>query len=388
MRILIVDDEPDIGKFISDVAIDMGHDALAIHSTDAFEETYARGFDVLILDLVMPGRDGIELLRFLALQHASLSIILISGYDSGVLHSAQKLAAEHGLNIIATLTKPFIHEGLEALLGKISLTYGNPQTDALAQAESPCTEDFKRAIRAGELETYFQPQLNIVSGKLAGVEALVRWNHPQWGLLLPQIIIPLAEQAGLMRELTTLVIEQSFRLAQTRLKKGIKLHVSINMPADNLSELGFPDWICAKIEEYGLLSEQVALEVTESGLMQDLVKSLDVLTRLRMKNVALSIDDFGTGYSSMVQLYRIPFSEMKIDKSFVIQATTDAEALAIVKMTTLLGHELGMTVVAEGVEDEETWNIMSELGCDVVQGFLIAEPMRAEPLIEWVQSRV
>ena len=388
LRLLIVDDEPDIGDFISDVAIDMGFDAIATHEATRFEEIYSSGFDVVVLDLVMPDRDGVELLRYMADQHAVTKIILISGYDIGVLHSAQKLALEHGLNVIATLSKPIIHEQLETLLGSITASLTHSPGHHIELHELPAKEELHNAITQGELEIWYQPQFDMMSSEsLAGVEALVRWNHPQRGLLMPNIIIPLAEHSGLMEALTAEVIDQSLTQLGRWEKQGLHTTVSINIMADCLKELNFPEQLSEKIKQHQLQAGQVVVEITESGLMQDLAKSLDVLTRLRMKGIELSIDDFGTGYSSMVQLYRVPFSEIKIDQSFVRQATSDAEALAIVEITILLGHKLNMSVVAEGVEDRQTWDLLSELGSDVAQGYFMARPMRADELLPWLEKR-
>jgi len=159
------------------------------------------------------------------------------------------------------------------------------------------------------------------------------------------------------------------------------------MDACNFKDLGLPEWIEQQIKKYNLHPEQVIFEITETALMQELIKSLDILTRLRMKEVALSIDDFGTGYSSLSQLYRIPFSEMKIDQSFVTHAPTDAEALAIIKMSILLGHELGMTVVAEGIETQQTWDLLADIGCDIAQGYFIAKPMSGNDFSAWAHKQ-
>ncbi len=386
LRILIVDDEPDIGDFISDVAIDMGFEAIAIHQANQFEEIYPSGFDVVVLDLVLPECDGVELLRFIADQPAPIKIILISGYDAGVLHSAQKLALEHGLNVIASLSKPFNHEELEALLGSITTSPENHYNSQTGSLKFPSKEELQKAISEGELEAWFQPQLEMSSGSILGVEALVRWNHPQRGLLMPNTIVPLAEQSDMIDALTSEVMEQSFKQLGRWQKQGLQTRVSVNITANCLKELSRPEKISAKLEQYQLQSEQIVVEVTESGLMHDLVQSLDVLTRLRLKGIDLSIDDFGTGYSSMVQLYRAPFSEIKIDQSFVRQAASDAEAQTIVEITILLGHKLDMKVIAEGVEDQLTWNLLSDLGCDAAQGYFIAKPMPGDQLLGWLEQ--
>ena len=383
-QILIVDDEPGIGEFIRDVAIEIGFEATATHQPNAFEQLYSSDFDVIILDLVMPERDGIELLRFLAGQGALAQIILMSGYDSAVLHSAQKLAVEQGLKVIKTLTKPITYEDLESLLSNLKFPLTTLSAEISTLSPLPTIHEFQQALSQGELQVYFQPKLAIITGMMVGTEALIRWHHPERGVLMPAIIISLAEEAGLMDALTSEVLQQSFRQASEWLKKGLQINIAVNMAPCNFKDLNLPEWMEEQTEKYHLKPGQIAFEITETTLMQELVKSLDILTRLRMKKIALSIDDFGTGYSSLTQLYRIPFSEMKIDISFVRNATVDAEALAIVKMTTMLGHELGMTVVAEGVETQETWDLLSEIGCDVVQGYLIAKPMPANELTEWI----
>jgi EAL domain-containing protein (putative c-di-GMP-specific phosphodiesterase class I) len=157
------------------------------------------------------------------------------------------------------------------------------------------------------------------------------------------------------------------------------------MSADSFRDLEFPKMLEDQLKAHCLDPSQIVLEVTESALMQELVKSLDTLTRLRMKGIALSIDDFGTGYSSLVQLHRIPFSEMKIDRSFIRNALSDEESLAIIKITIMLAHELGMKVVAEGIENQQTWDLLSSLGCDAAQGYFIAKPMPGKELLNWVR---
>ncbi|RLJ18150.1 hypothetical protein DJ030_12180 [bacterium endosymbiont of Escarpia laminata] len=387
-KLLVIDDEPDIGVFVRDVALDLGYEAISIHRPDSFEAFFSDDIDLVVLDLIMPGRDGVELLRTMAERASNASIILISGYDTGVLHSAQKLASEQGLHVVGTLTKPIRYRELEDMLNAIVYPPKNRPHDAIEFLASPSEQELQHAIDNGELEPYFQPQVNFSDNSLVGVEALIRWRHPAHGLLMPDIIIPLAEQSGLMDKLSAEVLQQAFKQVSEWMAAGLKTLVAINMAPCNFKDLNLPELIDVKIRQYGLGPDQVTLEVTETTLMQELIKSLDILTRLRMKQIKLSIDDFGTGYSSLQQLHRIPFSEMKIDKSFVMRATSDKEALAIVKMTILLGHELGMKVVAEGVENQATWDLLSDLGCDVAQGYFIAKPMPGGQLPEWVRNHL
>lgn len=384
-RLLVLDDEPDIGEFVRDVAIESGYDALASDNPEMFPSVYTNDIDVVVLDLMMPGTDGVEIIRFLAECGSNSSIILISGYNAGVLHSAQELASEHGLHVIGSLTKPIRYVELEQLLGIAPALLASRRKSDSSLFEKPGIEEFVQAIENGEIIPHFQPQLNFSSRALIGVEALVRWEHPRRGLLPAGLILDLAQEADLLGELTSCVLNQSLIQCRGWQDAGLQTPVSINMSADIFKDLQIPKMLEEQLREHRLDPSQIILEVTESALMQELVKSLDTLTRLRMKGIALSIDDFGTGYSSLVQLHRIPFSEMKIDRSFVMNALSDDEALAIVKITIMLGHELGMKVVAEGIENQRTWDLLLSLGCDAAQGYFIARPMPGDELLAWAR---
>jgi EAL domain-containing protein (putative c-di-GMP-specific phosphodiesterase class I) len=237
-----------------------------------------------------------------------------------------------------------------------------------------------------ELVLHFQPQLDIEHGEIAGVEALVRWQHPEQGLIGPDRFIPLAERFGWMRELTSLVLNMSIVQIQKWKDADFDVTVSINIAADNITSLALPEQLADLLREKKLDPTRLTLEVTESSLMGELATALDILTRLRMKGIKLSIDDFGTGYSSLVQLHRMPFTELKIDRSFVSNMTDDEEARAIVKTCILLGHDLGMQVVAEGIEQPSHLNLLWQMGCDIAQGYLLSRPIPGDDLLAWAQN--
>lgn len=388
-RLLVLDDDPDIGEFIRDVALESGYDASASHQPAEFSLLYSDDIDVIVLDLLMPGMDGIELLRYLAKQSSHASIILISGYDASVLHSAEELAAAHHLRVVATLTKPIHYKKLKSILQETQPVLPRIPAQAVNDVPEPTADELSRALEGdGEIVLYYQPLFDMHRVELIGVEALIRWQHPQCGLLGPSIILSLAEQSGQLDKLTCLVLQQALRQAGVWLQAGLDIQVAVNMPADCIKDLSLPEWLEALLVRYRLKPEQIIIEVTESGLMTELMTSLDILTRLRMKGITLAIDDFGTGYSSLVQLFRIPFGKMKVDCSFVMHATHNEEALAIVKMTIMLAHELGMVVVAEGIENRQTWELLCSLGCDIGQGYYIARPMPADDLLQWHQARL
>ncbi len=382
LKLVVVDDEPDMAGFVHDVAEQAGFAVEQFHNADVFREQYKPCADVIVLDLMMPGTDGVELIRFLSEVGCDSLLVLISGFDPGVLHSAQKLAIEHGLNIAGSLSKPFRHHELQQLLHGLSIS---PRRPSHTTPDKPLVVDeLREALKSDQLVVHYQPQLSIRDRSLVGAEALVRWQHPTHGLLGPELFITMAERHGLIDDLTWVVLQQAMQQCRNWLDNDLKIRVAVNMSATTLKHLELPERIHQLVRKYRLQPSQIVLEVTENALMQELIKSLDILTRLRMKNFRLSIDDFGTGYSSMVQLHRAPFSEIKIDRSFIMEMDYDAEARAIVETIIMLGDKLGMSVIAEGVETQAEWDRLAALGCGTVQGYLVAKPMPAADFTDWL----
>ncbi|NOR51168.1 MAG: EAL domain-containing protein, partial [Gammaproteobacteria bacterium] len=218
--------------------------------------------------------------------------------------------------------------------------------------------------------------------KIIGLEALVRWQHKEHGVIYPDHFIPLAEQHGLIGHLTHWVIGKVVQQERQWQEAGIFVTVSVNISAQDITSLTLPEQLAELLADNLLDPTRLILEVTESALMGKLVTSLDILTRLRLKGVGLSIDDFGTGYSSLSQLHRVPFTELKIDRSFVSNMVEDADARAIVKTCIILGHELKMYVVAEGVETKEQFELLKQLKCDMAQGIFFSKAVSAEKITE------
>jgi EAL domain-containing protein (putative c-di-GMP-specific phosphodiesterase class I) len=234
------------------------------------------------------------------------------------------------------------------------------------------------------VRVYFQPKIDVRTLEFVAVEALVRISHPRYGLLRPDAFLAMAEASGLIGELTEAVARDAFAWAARWREEGIRLKVAVNISPLLLSDLALPETLSRWAEELELDPSSVILEVTETWLAEDGVAALDTLTRLRLNGFQLSIDDFGTGYSTMSQLNDIPYGEMKLDQSFVRNAARDPEARAIVESSIELGHKLGMKVVAEGVERQEDWDLISELGCDEGQGYFMARPMKPDALRAWL----
>lgn len=246
--------------------------------------------------------------------------------------------------------------------------------------------ELRRAIEQDELSLYFQPKVSLSSGKVTCAEALVRWEHPSHGLLSPDMFVPIAEQTGLIRPLSRWVLDAALRQVSRWRQDGLELAVAVNLSMRNLHDPEIADMIRQRLTRWGVPPSCLTIEITESSLMADAARAMEVLGRLREMGIYVSIDDFGTGYSSLTYLKRLPVHELKIDKSFVAQMASDENDLAIVRSTVGLAHDLGLSVVAEGVEDQQTWDLLADVGCDVAQGYFISRPLPPLVLGEWLDS--
>lgn len=384
-KLLVVDDEEDFCEIVKQVAQSAGFEVTSTTEAELFHQYYSPQIKVIVLDLSMPNIDGIELIRFLSSIHSRASLILMSGFDSHILNSAKEVATNNGLHVLGTLKKPFAMAELQELLINVS-------APTVSVSSSEDEEDYQfignlqQAIKDHELFVMYQPRIDLNTRALVGVEALARWKHPEKGLIPPSVFIDLAEKHAMIDEVTSIITEQALiQCAQWR-ADGLQVQLSINMSARTLKNLKFPDQLLAQVHDHNLHPSDIVIELTESSVMDELAKSLDILTRLRMKGFHLSIDDFGTGYSSMMQLQKIPFNELKIDQSFVMRSHANKESNAIVATTVDLGRRLGMTVVAEGIEKQIHWDLLQEMGCDQAQGYLMAKPMLGEELLYWNNS--
>lgn len=261
-----------------------------------------------------------------------------------------------------------------------------PEHDQRGEQRLALIPELRRAIDNEELTLHYQPQLDARTGELLGVEALVRWPHPERGLLAPGEIVSLAEKTRLIRPLTRLVLTQALRQCAAWRATGLDCTVSVNVSARDLQDHQLPDLVGDLLASTGVPAERVRVEITESGLMGDQIRARQTLARLRGIGVQIAVDDFGTGQSSLAYLKDLPVDELKIDRSFVKDIATDDGARALVRGVIDLADGLRLRVVAEGVEDHETWEILTALGCDVVQGYYFGSPMPASELADWLRT--
>ncbi len=366
--LIVVDDEFAFADFVAKVATGAGYDVTVAETAADFRRLTERVWPrVLVLDLYMPDTDGIELLRELKERHCDSRIILLSGTDGRVLDAAYRLGGELGLAMAEKLTKPVRAPDLRRLL------------DGLRGDRPPPTAESLAAAIAGEqLFLLYQPKVELKSGRIVGVEALVRWRGEDGGVILPDSFIPLAESAGLIDALTDWVVRAAFRQAGHWQGRGLDLHMAINLSAGNIHDRHLPDSVARQCAEAGIAPESVTLELTETASSKDSATMLEVLGRFRLKGFRLSIDDFGTGYSSVAQLLRLPFSELKIDKSFVSEIGRSREADIVAKTLIDMAHNLGLTTVAEGVESQRSLTALRAWDCAMAQGYLFSRPVAAE----------
>jgi EAL domain-containing protein (putative c-di-GMP-specific phosphodiesterase class I) len=385
IRILVLDDEDFMLKLLVHMLVELGFGSVTACNNGAAAlvsvDTAGSSPDLILLDLNMPQMDGIEFVRKLVERHYT-GAHPGSGEDKRVLQMTEKLIQAHQITVLGHLSKPFSLIGLSSLMEK------SARMPTVASTTTPAysARELGAAIANNELINYYQPKVDVASGAVVGVETLVRWRHRADGLVYPNHFIGVAEEHGLIDALTRAVLTGAMAQASAWQQAGLRLRVAVNVSMDNLSSVEFVDFIAGAADLAGLTAQDIVLEVTESRLMLDQRAPLEVLARLRLKRFRLSIDDFGLGHSSLAQLRDIPFDELKIDQSFVSGARHDSTARAIYDASLGLGQQLGMTVVAEGVENIDDWNLVRSTGCDQAQGYFIARPMPAAELAGWITA--
>jgi EAL domain-containing protein (putative c-di-GMP-specific phosphodiesterase class I)/CheY-like chemotaxis protein len=387
MKILLVDDDPVTLKVLSIQLRNLGSGQVEVvcrtggrAALDVLEQDQDIG--LVFCDLQMPEMDGVEFVRHLVRLEYAGGLVLVSGESSRTRQAVEQLAHAHGLRIVGTLGKPLATESLRRVLNA-AVTAGRPP-DPVRSTPSYAPDDLELAIRQGQLRNHYQPKVDLATGKVVGLEALVRWQHPRDGLVMPDHFVPMSEQHGLVGALGVEVVREALRDLRRWLDAGHELDLAVNVPLGDVSSLDYPDVLVEQARVAGVPLHHLILEITESRLMDNPQVQLDVLTRLRLKQVKLSIDDFGTGYSSLAQLRDLPFDEMKIDRSFVHRASRTPSLRVMLESSIGMARELGLRTVAEGVEEREDWDLLRLAGCDMVQGYFVARPMPGHEVDGWL----
>jgi EAL domain-containing protein (putative c-di-GMP-specific phosphodiesterase class I)/AmiR/NasT family two-component response regulator len=341
--------------------------------------------NICFIDLNMPGMDGLELIRHMAKEDNPASIILASALDPSLVFSVETMSKAYGVNLLGTIAKPATPENLLEL---IALYQPRQVKDTQPQSASPefTIAQIAAGLRNNEFLPYFQPKVELETGHIKGAEAFARWHHPAHGLIPPSAFLSKLEGTEHLNTLSWAMIEKSAAACKAWHDLGSPISVSINLAADSLAGAGAAEHIAALVARHGIDPSCIILEVTESAAKIDNPQFLENLARLRMNGFVLAIDDFGTGHASNQELLRIPFSEVKIDRSFVAGASKN-EAIKVVLSSSLdLARKLNRQSTAVGVETRHDWDILLQLGCTHAQGYYIAKPMESSALPAWMEE--
>lgn len=339
--------------------------------------------DIIISDLDMPEMDGMQFIRHIGEAGVPVSLMLFSALDRTLITSVETMTRAYGINLLGAIEKPATPTKLRNLIerhGTIVAVAKKPPMEQMA------LEDIAAGLAAGQFEPFLQPKVVLATSEVVGAEALVRWRHPERGLIPPAAFIPVLEASGMIDDLTWVMLDKSAAIIAQWRKAGLLYDISINLSLASLAEPTLGDRITDTVRRHGVEASSLILEVTETAAMSDVGHCLENLARLRMKGFGLSIDDYGTGYSSLQQLARVPYTELKIDQSFVTGASGQPRLMVMLESSMELAKKLGLTVVAEGVETRRDWNLLRDMGCHKAQGYFIAKPMPAGEFSDWVDD--
>lgn len=370
-----MDDDQDFGEYLRSIAQAENFDVLLISDAADFQNQY-RSFkpDMIILDLGIPQIDGIELLRLLKTENCLCPIAIMSGLEEKIILSAHRIGRLHGLNMLSAFKKPVQAQTIVALLHQVNKL---PQLKA---------EQLAKAIEEKKLILHYQPKISLRDKDLIGAEALVRLQNEDSQLIMPDNFIPLAEDCGLIKQLTLFVFEKAIQECVTYYKSHPRFITAINLSAKLLVDLQLPDELEHIARRYNVEPQSICLEITETAAMSQPLQAIDILARFRLKKFLLAVDDFGTGFSSLAVLHRMPFNELKIDKIFIKDLPEDNEIAVMVQEMISLGKNCGYKITAEGVENLSTLEALKQLNCDIAQGYYIGRPMSFVHFKTWQES--
>jgi EAL domain-containing protein (putative c-di-GMP-specific phosphodiesterase class I)/CheY-like chemotaxis protein len=375
-HLLVVDDQRLDRAIATHAATRAGFQVTGAATIGETRALFDRGdrFDFVVLDLSLGAEDGLEVLPLVARFNSSAVIVLASGFDGRILAASQRLASGLGLLVAGVLRKPILPTALQRLLRQ-------PLPSQLAPGDTTQSippEQIRLAIAAEQIKPWFQPKISLTTNIIIGAEALARWVRADGRSVAPSTFIPVAEQAGLIGLLTDTILDQALSACARWRRKRPDCWVAVNLSPLLLDDPGLPDRIEQKLQGHGVPPGALVLEVTESNGIPDTACATEILTRLRIRGVNLSVDDFGTGHSSLLSLVRMPFNEMKIDQAFVREAVHNRDSRKVVRASASLGRELGLNVVAEGVETDVMAQLVEDAGCHVGQGWLYGQAVPPE----------
>ncbi|WP_271408700.1 EAL domain-containing response regulator [Pseudomonas sp. Q1-7] len=389
-HLLVIDDSDLQRHFMVQLCRDMGIENVqqASDGLEAIAKLKANPqIEAIILDLEMPGMDGVQVLHELVNLGLDLAVIVASARESTLLNVVENLGKSLGLRLLGVLQKPVLMEQLTSSLSRFSVVQLRSEShEGCAAGPDLSVRDVQRALRDREFVAYFQPKVSLRDGTLHGVEALARWQHPEHGLLTPNCFMELIERSQFISDMTLQMLDIALRHCRAWHAAGMRLSFSINVSARSLADSLLADAIIDRVTASGIDPGYVILEITESAIMTDLSTTLGTLARLRLRGFGLSVDDYGTGFSCMLQLSRVPCTELKVDRAFVHGASGSLHLRVLLESALDIARKLDLRVVAEGVETQEDWSLLHSLGCGEAQGYFVARPMAGGELLGWWQA--
>lgn len=392
LNFLVIEDDDFQREVIVDILARLG----AMHVTEArtgnealniLNETDSSPIDIILCDLNMPEMDGMEFLRHIGTSHSSIATIIMSALDGALIESVRKMASAYGINLLGAIEKPITPAHLETLFS-LYKARDFKQGKASNQGSHFTLGEILEGLTNGDFEPFFQPKIQLATGKLIGAEALARWIHPLHGIIAPYAFIDLLEKTGNIDILTFVMLEKSAKACQFLHSQGFKISISINLSLTSLTDTKLADKITRIVFDSGIDPKYIILEITETAAMTEMAPALENLARLRMKGFGLSIDDYGTGYSSMQQIARIAFTELKIDQSFVREMATSNVSKVLINSSIDMATKLQMKSTAEGIETKTDWEQLQSMNCDLGQGYYIAKPMNFNDFLNFCKQSI
>lgn len=393
LRVLIIDDD----EFTLDIAEMLLRQIGVTHIERAQDGSVglvkldhaATPFDVVLCDLQMDGMDGIEVLRHLGDAARAPALIFLSGADERMLSSVSALGRKYGLNVLAALRKPLAASTLAEALHRFEPTAARSgeRMPRQVNADQLTPEQIRHGLIDDAVTVHLHPKIGLSPGEPVGLECLLRWRDPVRGIVPPSAVIPVAEAHALIHEITLQVFQLAVSTLAELLRESHDVTISVNLSIHDLSILALPDELVRLAQSAGVPTRRITLEIAEHPALLEASVEQDVITRLALRGFALSLDDFGTGFASLQSLGNLPVKELKVHRAFVTGATQRPVSRAILQSSVELGHQLGLRVIAKGVETAEDVTLVRSLQCDAMQGDAIARPMSLEMLRPWLNSR-
>ncbi len=387
---LVVEDHDFQRRYLNSVlrVLNVGQVLEADGGSAALELIAGHPVDVIFLDLKMPGMDGVEFIRHLGQTGFKGSLVLASSLEAELVTAVERVAAAKGVSVLGRLEKPLKPDRTAQLLERHLERAAPARQRRTTSEEAPSSQELHEALEQAQFVPWFQPKVRFVDQRLVGVEALARWQRPGHGLCGPGTFITAMEQDGRIDRLTEIITEAALRQSRAWLEAGLELCVSINLSPLSLVSSEWFERLLGLVRDSGVSPRLVTFEVTESALAGDPTEAIANLVRLRMNGFGLSVDDYGTGYSTLQKLSEFPFTELKIDRSFVAGVHADQRLQAIVDSSVQLAGRLQLTTTAEGVETVGEWSYLKSAGGDLCQGFLVGKPMPGDEILKWWPQRI